>query len=264
MAYRTLVIAPSDTGLEYSDDEVMAVVNALDAKMLAGRRATITGLLDIMSEGWDIVWVASHGDGKGIYLSDGIVRTSELTTLVRSTGAQLTVLNTCSSYDVAHAIHDEVDCALVCTLKPIPDREAFVTGTIFARQIAKGLDFFDAYELAKPGQNSTYRFFSGKGQVMPASYDRNRDNRSDGQDLGAFGDLIRRLEVIVNGSAQWNVEGLVPAFKRMELKIDVLTQEIAQLKANQRVNKRWLITLATICFLLLIAVVSLAYMIGGG
>lgn len=257
--YRTLVIAPtSDLAMVMS--EVQQVVNLLGAKMLQGPEATLYDVLQMLAEPFDIVWFATHGDEKGIYLSDGLMSTSEITTMIRASGAQLTVLNTCSSRNVALAIHDELQTDLVCTVKPVPDRMAFITATVFARKLAEGHGFFAAYELAKPGQNSTYAYLGEKGNQMP-SLPKSSDV---GQDIVHFAELVRRLEVIVNGSPQWNVEGLVPAVKRMEAKIDALTVEVAQQKGNQRTNRRLLITLSCISFLLLIAVIALAYMMVGG
>lgn len=145
----------------------MQVVNLLGAKLLQGTQATLHGLLNILREPFEIIWFATHGNENGIYLSDGVLNTSEITTMVRSAGAKLTVLNTCSSRPVALTIHDELGMDFVCTVRPVPDRTAFITGSIFAQKIADGLDFYSAYEAAKPGQNSTYTYLGAKDIYMP-------------------------------------------------------------------------------------------------
>lgn len=262
MSFKTLVIAPRHPDLLMADDEVMQVVNTLGAKLLTGAQATIHGLLGILREGWDIVWLVTHANEQGWFLSDGLVSASEMTTMVRSCGAMLTVMNTCSSYEVAHAIHRELGTAFVCTVKEVPDRTAFITGTVFAQKIAAGLDFQTAFEAAKPGQNSTYTFLAAKGQLMPPAYE-NRP-RTNIEELGQLAELIRRLDVIVNGSSQWNVNGLVPTVKDLEQKLDNLTVEVAKLQANQIVNRRFVIALCILCGLLILAVAGLLYMQGGG
>src|SRR5687768_1261380 len=246
--YKTLVIAP-EMGLEYASDEVMAVVNALDGQLLQGKRANIYGLVDILNEGWDVIWLCTHGSEEGVLLTDGIVKTSELTTFIRSAGAHLTVFNTCSSYQVAHAIHAEVGTTFVCTVKPVPDREAFLTGTIFARQLAKGQTFRQAYEAAKPGQNSTYVFLGDKEQLMPPN---ERPQRLE-DDLAKIRDDLRRIEAIVSGNPQWNVYGVVPELRDLRHKVDQLLDDFAAMRAAQMFNRRLLIGVSIVSTALLVA-----------
>lgn len=230
MPYRTLVIAPSDTGLEYSSDEVMAVVNALSARLLQGKRATIQGLLDIMDAGWEVVWFCTHGDEKGVYLSDGVVQTSELTSLIRSAGVQLTVLNTCSSKMVALAIHDELGTDLICTLRAVPDREAFVTGTILARQLAKGFDFYSAYEAAKPGQNSTYTFIGEKGKYMPQPIPKGREESVSAE---RFQEIVEQLDAIVNGNARLRLVGLADLVDQITKSLQAFDKRLTKMEEGQ-------------------------------
>lgn len=246
--YKTLVISP-DMNLPYAADEVMAVVNALDAELLQGKRANVYGLVDMLDQGWDIVWISSHGNEDGVQLNDGIVKTSELTTLIRSTGAMLTVLNTCSSYQVARAIYAEVGMAFICTIKDVPDREAFFTGTIFARQLAKGLSFRQAYEAAKPGQNSTYEFLGDRPLTPPSE----RPHRVE-DELLIIKDSLRRVEAIVSGNPQWNVVGLVPEVRELRHKVEQLIADVMTMRANQLFNRRILIFLSVIIAALLATV----------
>lgn len=272
MPYRCLVIAPSDTGLEYASDEVMAVVNSLGAKLLQGKRATIQGLLDIMDQGWDIVWFCSHGDEKGVYLSDGVVKISELTTLIRSAGVQLTVLNTCSSKMVALAIHDELGTDLVCTLTPIPDRQAFVTGTILARQLAKGLDFYSAYEAAKPGQNSTYTFIGDRGSYMspPQGTSRYGQQGSSSQmpDAETLNRMVRTIEdmsVIVLGMPNADLPPMKDIIREVRLQL-VAVQEglrgvnsrLDKIEERQKLRNLWMGAMFVIILFLLATVAVMA------
>jgi hypothetical protein len=256
---KTLVVAPT-TNLEYAPDEVMSVVNLLGARLLQGKRATMPGLVDMLASGWDVVWFSTHGDAQGIWLSDGPANASELTTLIRATGAHLAVLNTCSSYEVARSIYKEVRCDFVCTVTELPDRMAFVTGTVFAQKIAEGFGAYDAYELAKPGDNTTYEFFQAREQLMPPNRGRDMDN---GEAIERFEDLLNRLDAIVNGSPRYHIKGLVKSFEDVVTKLDDLTKDVAKLKDNQTFNRRLLLFLSVSCLALLVAVIVLIYFQNG-
>lgn len=250
-AYKTLVVAPK-TDLLLVEDEVQQVVNYLGAKMLRGSQADMQGLLDIVSESFDILWFSTHGDESGVYLNDGIVSISELTTLIRGSGARLVVFNTCQSRSVALTIYDELKIPFVCTIAKVPDRMAFITGTLFARYIALGLSFREAYEKAKPGQNRTYTFLPDEGRPV--------DKRVRVEnDLDSIVNSVRRLEIIVTGSTDYNVEGLVPTVKKLSIQIDDLLSDFMIMRANQILNRRLLLSLSFICITLLIAVVILVF-----
>jgi hypothetical protein len=207
-------------------------VNLLGAKILTSTDANLHGLLKMLRDPFDIIWFATHGDEQGVYLTDGILNASELTSLVRSSTAQLTVFNTCSSRSVALTIHDELATEFICTVKPVPDRTAFITGTIFAQKLADGLDFFDAYEAAKPGQNSTYTYIGEKGKFMPPR-EPNRytppgnswspqPQMPDAQTLNNFIESLKDLSLTVKGQA-----GLVPPIREM---IADLQKQVARLE----------------------------------
>lgn len=250
--YKTLVVAPT-TNLELVSDEVMQVVNTLDAHLLQGNRANLHGLMDTLREQWEIVWFASHGSEQGIQLSDGLLNTAEITSLIRSAGVQLTVLNTCSSYEVAHTIHAELGTQFVATVKPVPDRQAYITGSLFAQQIARGLSFRQAYEAAKPGQNSTYVFLGDREQLMPPN---ERSPRLE-DDLAKIRDDLRRIEAIVSGNQQWNVYGIVPELRDLRHKVDQLLDDFTVMRSAQLFNRRLLIGVSIVSTALLVAVTIL-------
>lgn len=167
MAYRTLVIAPK-TNLVLVDSEVTAVINALNANILRDY-VTASQALDVLSQGWDIVWFMTHGTKDGILLSDGPLSSSALTTFIRTSQAKLVVLNTCDSITVALKIHNELLTNLVCTLTEIPDQDAFFMSKQLAFHLARGKTFSEAYLDAKPGQNQDYIFLIGKEQSYKSS-----------------------------------------------------------------------------------------------
>lgn len=242
---KVLVVAPS-TDLLLVDDEVQQVVNALRAKVLQGSQANVHGLLAMLDESFDVVWFATHGDEFGVYLSDGILSPAEITAMVRSAGVSLVVLNTCSSRPVALTIHDELRISLVCTVRAVPDRTAFVTGTIFAKKLQQGFSYREAYEMAKPGQNSTYVF-------LPESETMERPQQKTDDSLESVVALVRRLEILVSGNSDYNVEGLVPTVRVLSRKIDSLIIEVSVMRANQALNRRLLMGVTFICIVLLVA-----------
>lgn len=212
--------------LEYGMDEVMQIVNLLDAKLLSGKQATIHGLLDILAQGWDGIWIISHAEEEGWYLSDGIVNASETTALIRSSGTILLVMNTCSSYEVARKVSKELEVPVICTIKEVPDRQAFITGVIFAQKLASGFDYETAYGLAKPGQNSTYELITVDKPMNPNDRGRSSQNSTpDAQAFQKFAESVAELERIVYGSSRL---GLAPL---RELTVN-LQKDVSKLDAK--------------------------------
>lgn len=109
---------------------------------------------------WDIIWFATHGDQKGIMLSDGAVSIADLTAIARNSSAYLIVLNTCSSRYVGMEIHYELGVDVITTETAADDTSAYQTGAFLARNLASGMSVVDAYERSKPGQNTLYHLFS--------------------------------------------------------------------------------------------------------
>jgi hypothetical protein len=268
MPYRVVVIAP-DSNLKFAGDEVQQVINLLGAKLLTAGDATLRGMISILREGFDIIWFATHGDELGVYLNDGIVNISELTTLIRSSGAQLTVFNTCASRPVALTIHDEVGTEFICTIKPVPDRMAYITGTIFAQKLADGFDFFEAYEEAKPGQNSTYTYIGEKGISMPQR-EPNRyvpqgspsPQMPDPATLLAFIESVKELNLIVRGQS-----GLVPPVRDMivdlQTQVGALERQIVSMQnqlsliQSRQVVRNWAMWSMAIAIALLILIITI-------
>lgn len=218
--------------LSFGNDEIMELANTLDATLLSGRKATVHGFLDMLPQGWDIIWLITHGEEDGWYLSDGIVSVSETTTLVRASGAFLTVMNTCSSKKVAEEAAKELGTAFICTVKEVPDRQALITGIIFAQKLASGLDYVTAFEKAKPGQNSAYVLIEARNLMPPNERPESRDQRftprpgtmpSD-EVLNRVVESVRELERAVNGSHSLGL----PPLRDMT---NTLKQDVTDLRA---------------------------------
>lgn len=236
--------------LEYGQDEVNDIVKILDADLLSGKRATIHNFIDSLRGGADIVWLITHAMEEGWFLSDGLVDASETTSLIRSSGAFLTVLNTCSSYEVARTAARELGTAFICTVKPVPDRQAFVTGVLLAQNLAAGYDYVTAYNLAKPGQNSTYELIEATPNMNPIRDPSSGKSQSpynppiDNETLTRFTKSVEDMDIIVNGSPRLGIPGMRTQLSGLEVKIETrllaVEGEIVKLKNLQAV-RNWLL-----------------------
>lgn len=263
MLYRTLVVAPR-TNLAYAEEEVTAVVNALNANLLQGS-VTANMVLDKVSEGWDVIWFMTHGNEKGILLSDGSLDASTLTTFIRTAEARLVVLNTCQSIGVALAIHNELLTNLICTLREVPDREAFFTGKQLAFQLARGKSFSQAYLAAKPGQNTDYIFLVGKDRDKPSAAlttvpletkapSGPRGRQLPNESEGDYAERIQRLDAIVSGDMLWGQEGLVNTVKTLLDAVNNVKRAVLVLQ---------LAVIATLVLVFIIMLIVFAAFIGG-
>lgn len=244
--------------LEYGMDEVMQIVNLLDADLLAGRQATLHGLLDILAKGYDIVWLITHAEPEGWFLSDGIVSVSETTTLIRSSGTFLTIMNTCSSIQVAERAATELGTAFICTISEVPDRTAFITGVIFAQKLASGLDYVRAYQLAKPGQNDTYKLIEA---TEPMADERGRfrqqgNAKPDSETWVKFARSVEELDIIVNGAPRIGLIGLKDIIKTLQARLDTITVELSEIKDRQKV-RNWLMWGMGVTIIALLLTVSI-------
>lgn len=253
--------------LGYGLDEVMEVRNQLDAELLTGKRCTVIGLLDMLKQPFDIFWVLSHGVEEGWFLNDGLVTASETTSLVRSSGIFLTVLNTCSSYQVADAAAQELGTAFVCSLHEVPDRQAFLTGALFARHLAEGLDYVTAWSLAKPGQTHPYILIQARGELIPVDR-RHQIGNPNSIDLTTLKDSIAEMQRIVYGSPHLGLPplrevtvSLERRLAEMQVSLDNIRNSVAVIEANQKERNRYFIGILIILISILF---FLAYQQWGG
>ena len=75
--------------------------------------------------------------------------------------------------------------------------------------------------------------------------------------------LVRRLEIIVSGSTDYNVPGLVPTVKEISRKLDTLTADFVIMRQHQIFNRRLLIGAFAFSFLLMIGLGLLVYRMVG-
>lgn len=157
---RILLIAPRAADLLYSDAEVQALLRSgLDITPRLGNVRHEDVLADIDTDEYDAFWFCGHATSDGLVLSDGVLMASELTPMVRDRFS-LVVLNTCDSVSTAQMLQNETEAEIVATIIEAPDRLAFQTGVLFARELAKSGDVANAYNAARPGDNRTYVYLA--------------------------------------------------------------------------------------------------------
>lgn len=215
MPLRVVVIAP-ENDLLLVDSEVMAVVNYLRASILNGR-VTANMVLDKLAEEWDVIWFAAHGDEKGIHLTEEILSSSMLTSFIKTAGASLVVFNTCSSFRVANAIYNELLIDLVCTIRPIPDQEAFFTGKQFAIQLSREKPPHEAYLLAKGGGNEDYVFMNKREKPVPPG------NSVQNEQIA---EELRRLIEIIDGNPRNKEIGLLETVRILSAAVTTMQADL--------------------------------------
>lgn len=208
--------------LKFGLDELQRVVNPLRAELITGNDATIYGLLNILSGTVHILWIITHGVEEGFFLNDGLVNASELTSLLRSAGTFLCVLNTCESYETAYRISSELDIALLCTVAPVPDRTAFISGTLFARHLAAGQDYVTAWEKAKPGQEHPYQLFQARRAMIPRQTEPKK-NQSLEEAIHHLENTVNELKRVVYGYPELQL----PPLRQL---VNELTRDMAKIQ----------------------------------
>lgn len=248
--------------LQFGIDEVVELVNRLDGTLCAGRKATLSGLLDYFEESWDIVWIITHGEEAGWYLSDGLVNASEMIGMIRACGAWLTVMNTCSSEDVARKAATELGTAFLATITEVPDRQAFITGVLFVQKLAAGYDYVEAWESVKPGQAHPYLLIEGRGQMPPNANERLRSRNPDEDTLQKFIASVQELDLILNGSERLGVPGVKAVVKEIKEELAVIRLQLDAIQRRQQI-RNWIMT-ATLIVLAAVVVSIVAISNTGG
>ena len=209
-----LLIAPR-TDLLYVEEEVQGILRSgLTVTPLLGN-VTHADVLREVEKSYDVLWLCTHGNEEGVLLSDGVLNASLLVALVRDK-FNLIVLNTCESFRVAQLVQNETSAEVVATVLSVPDKEAFQTGTIFARELAKTGDFERAYYAARPGSNRTYVRLAGKTM------------HNDANDSN----VIKELQMAVFGNPKVNFLGMMTEITEIRKIVNDLATKMAALQDN--------------------------------
>lgn len=261
---RTLLIAPR-TDLLNVDAEVQAVLRSgLDVVPRLGNVRHVDVLTDITSGEYDAFWFSGHTTKDGLQLTDGPLSASELTPLIRGRFA-LVVLNSCDSQQTAQMLQNETEAAVIATVVEVPDRLAFQTGALFARELAKTGDIPTAYQAAKPGNNRTYVLL-GWGKKKVVGYDT-LDERLDRLEvaLNQTQRTLARVVALMDGDPSYHIVGmpdqLAAYIKANEDWKKATEQRVlgaeARLKNLEDSNKSMVISRSTLVFMIVLGTVCL-------
>lgn len=235
-----LLIAP-DFGLAAVTDEVRAISAALRPVTLVGTVTRRDVLETLRRHDWEVIWFATHGSEAGIALSDGPVSVSDLTAVVRTSGARLVVLNTCSSRLVGLELHYELSVSVITTQAEIGDLTAYQTGALLAQALADGSGIVEAFEASRPGQGKNYLLFHDQAKTEAAETKTILMLNEWGARLSAKIDELER---------------------RMDREMGMLRQDISRLSDHVETAVRlppWHRTVFVLAFGLLFAPVPLFY-----
>lgn len=235
-----LLIAP-ESGLLATVDEVRAVSRALRPVILNGTVSRRDVLTAIQGNDWDIIWFAAHGDTVGIELSDGHVTVSDLTAVIRASGAWLVVLNTCSSRLVGLELHYELGVSVITTVADVDDKTAYQTGALLAEALAECGETVRAFETSRPGQNANYLLF----------HDGNRSEATEARTILMLNEWGARLSSKIDVLE-----------KRVDREIQSLRRDVNNLSCHMQTIVRlppWHRTAFVSAFLLLFFPVPLFY-----
>lgn len=211
-----LLIAP-DLGLPLAADEVRAISLALHPVILndtVTRRDVLNALTD---HSWDVLWFVTHGDDHGIQLTDGYLSTSDLTAVVRASGAHLVVLNTCSSRGVGLELHHELGVSVITTVGEINDATAYQASALLAAALAETHDVVQAFAASRPGQSQNYLLF----------HNRTRDEGEETRTILMLNEWGARLSGKIDGLE-----------RRMDREIAALRREVETLSSDVRQSVR--------------------------
>lgn len=241
-----LLVAP-DLNLPAAADEVRAVAAALRPSPLVGSVRRRDVLQALNGHPWDILWFTTHGSESGIELSDGPITTSDLTAVVRASGARLVILNTCASRLIGLELHYELGAAVITTVSDIADLTAYQTGALLAQALAEGLGVVEAYNASKPGQAQNYLLFHNPacdetaetktilllnewGARLGSKID-SLERRMD-QEIGALRRDLSRLSSDLQHAVQlspWHRTAFVAAFSLLFLPVPLFYSQVREM-----------------------------------
>jgi hypothetical protein len=246
-----LVIAPDHADLPNAAAEIAAISRHHNAVVLSGVVRDGDIALAVQEGPYAYVWWITHGSSEGVLLSDGLLSIAGVGQYVRTSAAELCVLNTCDSENVALAITTYSNADIICTVGPVDNRDAIRLGSLLAAELAQSNDAYTAYQaVAPPG--GPYRYL----RAGPHYRKRNDPEAVTiakimgllaGNDFGQPG-LVKRVEAI----EQW-IATVDRRLDKMEAEIVDLSDVIQKRFEQGRVTLTPLLALAVVVAMILMA-----------
>lgn len=249
--YRVLVIAPT-SDLEFHAEEASAISNSLNAKSLQGQVYSRDIITEIQQQSWDIIWFVTHGTEDGVVVTDGLLGSGDLLPILRNSGAELVVFNTCSSLHVALDLRNELLSHIICTVTEVSDVLAYRTARHLAHRLSLGLSYKDAYEDSVPGGNSLYVFLQGR---VEERQDASVEESDDQNEVDRLSDELGKVLMLIDGSTRWGVPGIIPELANIKKEIICMKQGLNQVRSRQTLSSivQWLTFTVLIMLLILTA-----------
>lgn len=228
-----LLIAPYNPSLPGLDAEIAAISSFHTVTALIGEKARQVDIADAISEhpeGFDCLWIASHGSDIGIQITGEILTADGLGQYITASRARLCVLNTCASEALARQIIVGTDCDLIFTIADVLDSDSLRFGTLLAGELAKTDNFRQAFDLASP-RRGRYKYLAAKAAVRALDMTVS----SELQKLGARVDegvksymessrLIYQMSVDAKSDRQ-SVDALRLQMTALQQQVDLLRQQ---------------------------------------
>lgn len=208
---KALLIAPRHEAmpLRYMDAEVQAIQNSgLDVTAHWGDISATEFAEYMQNSEQELLFLITHGTSQGIMLSDGML-TAEM--LVNAIGNQFEVvfLNTCAGLEIAQLIQKECGAGVICTVGEIDDRQAFFTGSLFAKELARNKTYFDAYKRSQLGHRS-YMFLAGQTSMREIKQVLSEElQRFEERMEKRFKALEQRINIQSHDYSQWVIIGMI-------------------------------------------------------
>jgi hypothetical protein len=220
---RTLLIAPR-SDLANADAEMQRIVNALHPECVLGTVTTSDVLDAVQADAYNVIWFLGHSGADGLQLADGTLSAAHLAQMLRQAPPSLVVLNSCSSFHTAIQLHDDLQCAIVCTVLDVPDLDAYITGALLAGALAQGLDTAQAYQVSRPAANRQYILLNGSVRL------NGTDEIDDTRRL-----ILRTAAELQRGVQDMHSEigGVIRTTSEMQRALDAMRRDVAAVREEQ-------------------------------
>lgn len=197
---RVLLIAPHIPDLPEVANEVYAIerLPGLAVERMAPTMQRRELLQALYACPYDVLWFATHGTPDGIMLGPtDLLSGSDLVSMVRSARLFGVVINTCHSVALAELLHDATGVDVVCSVQATPDLSAFQMGVLFARQLGVTGDFRAAFDLARPGGASIFRYVPEYRETLVVAPERYTFSTDELRTIyEAINDVRQRLSIV--------------------------------------------------------------------
>lgn len=161
---RLLLIAPelkSDV-IRSQQEALMRDIQSseLQAKFLQGAVSRSDVIRELRSGRYDVLMAMTHGYAQGIQLAPGAwLEPQHLASLARF-GVSLVVLLACDSNVAGQAVMSNAQVDTICHVAALDSEDAYLIGSLLVQGLADGLTNREAYERARPGNDTEFLFLA--------------------------------------------------------------------------------------------------------